>query len=201
MDRKVFDGETLGYVTPWNSRGYDFAKLFRSKFTYISPVWLQIREDLKDKTPIVTGTHDVDQQWIHDVRGGARTNNGAGPKIVPRVVYERNKLASVDVPVIISELLALSDRHAFDGFVFEIPVVEGTMDLLLRMGEAFRDANKLLLIVLNRSTKGVRSCSIRWVSARSHSFSLSIVSHWSRESCRSRTRCSRSCSRSCTGSR
>ncbi|TYZ64743.1 hypothetical protein PybrP1_004286 [[Pythium] brassicae (nom. inval.)] len=151
-DRKAFSGETLGYVTPWNSRGYAFAKLFRRKFTYISPVWLQVREEPSDKRPIVTGAHDIDQQWLHDVRGGASAD-GAGPAIVPRVVYERNRLASGDVPVIISELLALSERHALDGFVFEIPVAEGTMDLLQRMGAAFRDANKLLLVVLNRSSK------------------------------------------------
>jgi chitinase domain-containing protein 1 len=39
---KHFQGETLGYVTPWNSKGYDMAKLFSRKFTYISPVWLQV---------------------------------------------------------------------------------------------------------------------------------------------------------------
>ncbi|KAF1331166.1 hypothetical protein FI667_g4563, partial [Globisporangium splendens] len=151
VSTKAFGGETLGYVTPWNSRGYDFAKLFRAKFTYISPVWLQIREDGKTHTPVVTGTHDIDAQWIRAVRG----EDGHDPKIVPRVVYERNKLASTDVPLIITQLLDLAEKHAFDGFVFEIPVVEGTMDLLLRMGDAFQDAKKLLLLVLNRSTKGL----------------------------------------------
>ena len=37
-----FDGDVLGYVTPWNSHGYDVAKEFGSKFTLISPVWLQV---------------------------------------------------------------------------------------------------------------------------------------------------------------
>lgn len=115
-------------------------------------MWLQIREDPKESKPVVAGTHDIDRQWIRDVRG-----DSDGPAIVPRVVYERNKLASTDVPLIISDLLALCEKHEFDGVVFEIPVVEGTMDLLLQMGEAFQDANKLLLLVLNRSTKGVGS--------------------------------------------
>lgn len=150
VETKAFSGETLGYVTPWHSRGYDFAKLFRRKFTYIAPVWLQIREDPADRTPIITGTHDIDREWIASVRGSS------GPAIVPRVVYERNKLASTDVPVIIDALLALSAAHAFDGVVFEIPVVEGTMDLLVQLARAFQDANKLLLLVLNRSTKSVR---------------------------------------------
>ena len=37
---------TLGYVTPWNGAGYDAARLFASKFTHISPVWLQVHGDL-----------------------------------------------------------------------------------------------------------------------------------------------------------
>lgn len=114
-------------------------------------MWLQIREDPKENKPVVAGTHDIDRRWIQDMRGG----DGNGPAIVPRVVYERNKLTSTDVPLIISDLLTLCEKHAFDGVVFEIPVVEGTMDLLLQMGEAFQDTNKLLLLVLNRSTRGV----------------------------------------------
>ncbi|RHY34228.1 hypothetical protein DYB25_010297, partial [Aphanomyces astaci] len=39
---KRFHGDTLGYVTPWNNHGYNTAKLFRSKFTYIAPVWYQV---------------------------------------------------------------------------------------------------------------------------------------------------------------
>lgn len=38
-----FAGDVLGYVTPWNSHGYDVTKVFGSKFTQISPVWLQLK--------------------------------------------------------------------------------------------------------------------------------------------------------------
>jgi chitinase domain-containing protein 1 len=41
--RNMIDGTmVLGYVTPWNSHGYDIAKMFARKFTHISPVWLQL---------------------------------------------------------------------------------------------------------------------------------------------------------------
>ncbi|TMW62492.1 hypothetical protein Poli38472_005110 [Pythium oligandrum] len=148
VETRAFQGETLGYVTPWNNRGYDWAKQFRRKFTYIAPVWLQIREDSKTKTPIITGSHDIDDQWVADVRGG----DGKGPKLVPRVVYERNRLNSNDVPVIIDLLVKLARERALDGFVFEIPIIPGTMDMLLRVGEALQDADKLLLLVLTRSS-------------------------------------------------
>lgn len=39
---KNFKGAVLGYVTPWNSHGYDVAKTFGSKFSLVSPVWLQV---------------------------------------------------------------------------------------------------------------------------------------------------------------
>lgn len=113
---KKFFGETLGYVTPWNNRGYDLAKRFRTKFTYISPVWLQIRENPQTKKPIITGQHDIDRQWIRDVQGDKAT----GPAIVPRVVYERNKLSSSDVPIIGDLLLELVQKEKLDGIVFEV---------------------------------------------------------------------------------
>ena len=30
------------FFLKWNSHGYDIAKIFASKFTHISPVWLQL---------------------------------------------------------------------------------------------------------------------------------------------------------------
>jgi len=47
-------------VLQWNSRGYDVAKLFSHKFTYISPVWLQVQRK-SDGGYVVLGTHDIDK--------------------------------------------------------------------------------------------------------------------------------------------
>ena len=154
---KTFRGETLGYVTPWNSRGYDMAKRFRTKFTYISPVWLQVRED-PDHVPIITGTHDIDHQWVQEIKYGDKGDEleGEGPAVLPRVVYERNRISLEDGPLIISRLLTLTDEHDFDGIVLEMPVMKATMDMLQRMARAFRAADKLLILVLSRSSKDVR---------------------------------------------
>ncbi|KAG0600099.1 hypothetical protein M758_11G007100 [Ceratodon purpureus] len=75
-----FLNSVLVYVTPWNSLGYDMAKKFRAKFTHVSPVWYQLKRG-KDGLELL-GRHDVDMQWIADVR-----QNGS-PMIVPRVVLE-----------------------------------------------------------------------------------------------------------------
>lgn len=44
----------------WNSHGYEIAKVFGSKFTQISPVWLQLKRRGREMFE-VTGLHDVDQ--------------------------------------------------------------------------------------------------------------------------------------------
>nr|KAF6464527.1 chitinase domain containing 1 [Rousettus aegyptiacus] len=77
-----FAGDVLGYVTPWNSRGYDIAKLFGGKFTQISPVWLQLKRRGREMFE-VTGLHDVDQGWMRMVR-----KQGRGLRIVPRLLFE-----------------------------------------------------------------------------------------------------------------
>uniref|UniRef100_A0A8C4RVZ1 Uncharacterized protein n=1 Tax=Erpetoichthys calabaricus TaxID=27687 RepID=A0A8C4RVZ1_ERPCA len=59
-NERHFQGDVLGYITPWNGHGYDIAKMFGSKFTSMSPVWLQIRRRGKESYHI-TGLHDVDQ--------------------------------------------------------------------------------------------------------------------------------------------
>lgn len=41
-NEKKINGKLLGYVTPWNSKGYEITKTFGKKFDYISPVWLQV---------------------------------------------------------------------------------------------------------------------------------------------------------------
>lgn len=46
-------------ILQWNSHGYDVAKMFGSKLTSVSPVWLQLRRQ-GPETFDVTGLHDHD---------------------------------------------------------------------------------------------------------------------------------------------
>lgn len=78
-----FKGSVLGYVTPWNNRGYDIAKNFSSKFTHISPVWLQVKR-LSAKKYELGGTHDIDQKWMNAVR-----KNNPAVHIDVRVFFDR----------------------------------------------------------------------------------------------------------------
>uniref|UniRef100_A0A8D0FYC0 Chitinase domain containing 1 n=1 Tax=Strix occidentalis caurina TaxID=311401 RepID=A0A8D0FYC0_STROC len=63
MKERHISGDVLGYITPWNSHGYDIAKIFGSKFTLISPVWLQVKRRGKERFQF-TGLHDADKAII-----------------------------------------------------------------------------------------------------------------------------------------
>jgi len=87
---KQFAGEVLGYVTPWNTKGSDYAIKFASKFDFLSPVWFEIRfkdynninaessgnkknhptsENVADNVSFnVVGELNVNQQWISEVK-------------------------------------------------------------------------------------------------------------------------------------
>ncbi|TPX41346.1 hypothetical protein SeLEV6574_g06138 [Synchytrium endobioticum] len=63
---KIFSNVALGYVTPWNKKGYDIAEKYRHKFDYISPIWYYIKP-ISPNIPMtykLEGAHDVDQGTI-----------------------------------------------------------------------------------------------------------------------------------------
>ncbi|XP_078168862.1 glycosyl hydrolase superfamily protein [Carex rostrata] len=110
-----FLNPVLAYVTPWNSKGYDMAKLFNSKFTHISPVWYQLKSE--GKKLILQGQHDVDLGWISELRKGSNS------LVVPRVLLEaspaevlvKKKQLSNVIDLIIKECREMG----FDGIVLE----------------------------------------------------------------------------------
>ena len=55
-----------------NGHGYDVAKWCRQKFQWVSPVWYQLKPDVSGRGTFVqlTGGHDIDEDWIRDVRNG-----------------------------------------------------------------------------------------------------------------------------------
>uniref|UniRef100_H3DF66 Chitinase domain-containing protein 1 n=1 Tax=Tetraodon nigroviridis TaxID=99883 RepID=H3DF66_TETNG len=120
--KKTFQGQVLGYVTPWNSHGYDIAKLFGSKMTSVSPVWLQLRRR-GPETFDVTGLHDHDPGWVKAVRKSNRKI-----RMVPRLLFDgwsyqdyMSVLASEDeIEELASELVDVAKTEAFDGFTLEL---------------------------------------------------------------------------------
>ena len=115
-----FDGTVLGYVTPWNSHGYDIAKTFSGKkLNLISPVWLQISPN--DDSYKVTGLHDKDSKWMHKVKK-------SGAKILPRILFD--KWTGNDYVKLFTDqkrvaqmsqiLVELCSKNDFDGLTLEV---------------------------------------------------------------------------------
>uniref|UniRef100_A0A3Q3L2N3 Chitinase domain-containing protein 1 n=1 Tax=Mastacembelus armatus TaxID=205130 RepID=A0A3Q3L2N3_9TELE len=123
--KKTFQGPVLGYVTPWNSHGYDIAKMFGSKLSSVSPVWLQLRRR-GPETFDVTGLHDHDPGWVKAVR---KSNKKV--RMVPRLLFDgwsyqdyMSVLGSEDeIEELAGELVDVAKSEGFDGFTLELWII------------------------------------------------------------------------------
>ncbi|CAH2325368.1 chitinase domain-containing 1 isoform X1 [Pelobates cultripes] len=149
-------GDVLGYITPWNSHGYDMAKTFAAKFTLISPVWLQIKRKGRESYQ-VSGLHDIDQGWIKDVRKNSKSTH-----IVPRILFDgwsyqdfESVFSSEDeIEELSSALVQTAKEEHFDGFVVEVWSQLGgqkrqeLVHLLTHIGEALHVAKLQFILVI-----------------------------------------------------
>eukprot|EP00124_Ichthyophonus_hoferi_P005220 Ihof_evm2s704 gene=Ihof_evmTU2s704 len=109
---KNFKGVTLGYVTPWHSKGYDVAKTFNTKFDILVPVWYQFFPTGTNNYTL-QGGHDVDKGWLQVVR-----RNGKGAKVMPRFIAERFDGTSMEALL----RSAAEQKALFDTFIKEIKI-------------------------------------------------------------------------------
>lgn len=133
--------ETLAFVTPWNNKGYRIAKQYAAtaKFTYISPVWFQIRpvksEDQRrdGNKYVIAGTHDIDAGWTADV---------GKHKVYPRVTVDYSQFSREQLNEFFnpstnqkhltrlgSEIIGLVAQNTFGGIVLEYGFVQTQMVL------------------------------------------------------------------------
>lgn len=113
-----FSGDTLAFVTPWNSEGYENAKRFAAKFTYVSPVWYRLERRAPAEPLVLVGRHDVDTGWIAAVRAAALARP---PLIVPRVYVEPSEqVTDVEWVAVVADVLAECAAHRFDGIVLDV---------------------------------------------------------------------------------
>lgn len=153
-----FSGKVLGYVTPWNNHGYEVAKVFGRKFSFISPVWLQVRKQAPN-TYSLTGTHDIDLGWIEAVRNCS----GHIVNVVPRVLFDGwnvKDLNSLSInndeqEHLMKTLVNSAKKYNFDGFVLELwSQAVGRVNkmylvqMVQQMAHRFKSANILLILVI-----------------------------------------------------
>ncbi|CAH1774190.1 unnamed protein product [Owenia fusiformis] len=152
---KKFKGTTLAYVTPWNSHGYDIAKMFGNKFDYVSPVWLQIKRK-PGGAYVMEGGHDIDKGWVKDVKHGRSVN------LTPRVLFDGwtgrdfNALFSSEDEVedCVDAILKFVQEHKFNGIVLEVWMQLGgqknkeLLHFIEHLGESFFAKSKKLIVVV-----------------------------------------------------
>ncbi|XP_017029375.1 chitinase domain-containing protein 1 [Drosophila kikkawai] len=157
-----FNGTTLGYVTPWNSHGYDVAKMFAKKFDIISPVWLQVVK--QGNGYAMAGTHDIDAGWLTDVRRkGKQAHNQRTVKVFPRFIFDH--FTDRDIKLLLSDaqertkvndvLIKCCKDNGFDGLVLEVwSQLAGRIDdkilyaLVLQMAKEFQKQQLRLILVV-----------------------------------------------------
>ncbi|CAN8248186.1 unnamed protein product [Cochlearia groenlandica] len=110
-----YDYPLLAYITPWNSKGYEAAKIFNSKFTHLSPVWYDLKSQGSEL--VLEGRHNADKEWIHELRSKGNA------LILPRIVLEAvpgellrtKKIREKAIHLIVTECREME----YDGIVLE----------------------------------------------------------------------------------
>eukprot|EP00741_Cyanophora_paradoxa_P004790 tig00000829_g4648.t1 len=126
VSRRQLVGFVLAYVAPWSSVAYTRARIFRSKFTHIAPVWFQLRprEPLSMLSVELIGGDIVDKKLLKNLRG----KSGGGPKVVPRLAFTdcdesfvlRLSSDYLAVERLLETLTSAIRQHGLDGFTFAL---------------------------------------------------------------------------------
>ncbi|XP_060213346.1 uncharacterized protein LOC132640676 isoform X3 [Lycium barbarum] len=115
ISRRHFGKPVLAYITPWNSKGYDWAKKFCSKITHLSPVWYELKNE--GSKLVLHGRHNADRGWISDIR--MKGNSLILPRVVldatPVELLKKKRLREKAINLIIMECKEME----YDGIVLE----------------------------------------------------------------------------------
>ncbi|KAF7993622.1 hypothetical protein HCN44_010217 [Aphidius gifuensis] len=159
-NHRNFDGEVLGYITPWNSGGLEVAKTFHGKLTSVSPTWLTLPNGSIKEFKIAT--HDVQEKWLKDIR----TANDAihQLKVLPRLLFENWKPKEIinlhkneaRRAQLVQALIETAKKHKFHGYVLEIWIgfyysgvdTRIIIDLIKSLSEELKKNNLQVVLVI-----------------------------------------------------
>ncbi|KAK9280550.1 hypothetical protein L1049_014243 [Liquidambar formosana] len=140
----------LAYITPWNSRGYELAKTFNSKFTHLSPVWYDLKSQGTDL--VLEGRHNADTGWISELRksGGARVLPRVVLEALPLELLKKKKQRNKAIDLIVTEckemeydgiVLESWSRWAAYGILHDLETRNMALHFIKQLGQALHSVN------------------------------------------------------------
>ncbi|EOX95742.1 Glycosyl hydrolase superfamily protein isoform 2 [Theobroma cacao] len=121
--QRHYDYPVLAYITPWNSRGYEIANRFSSKFTHLSPVWYDLKSKSKGfvasqgSSLVLDGRHNADKGWLSELRmkGDALVLPRVVLEAFPTKLLKKKKQRDKAIDLIVTECKEMD----YDGIVLE----------------------------------------------------------------------------------
>jgi len=125
-ETRAFSKEVLGYVTPWNSRGYEVALLMKNKLDIVVPVWFRLVR-INGEVEI-DGVKDMNKEWLRTIQRpdcSVEDHNAqvcVRRKIIiaPRLKVETELHKEEDIVTAARLCKYLLDKYDFDGFTVEM---------------------------------------------------------------------------------
>ena len=173
--KRRFKKEVLGYVTPWNRRGYETSLQMQrmGKLDFAVPVWFRVVKRPRQAEPErgggggkgkgkgkdagkqaneegnevhIEGVEDIDLEWLQEMRRPLSNPNSAHlTRILPRVKVETS-LAGDDIATTVKLLSYLQEKHGFEGFTLEGDL--NNLEAVLQLLVVMREYSMFVVLVV-----------------------------------------------------
>lgn len=155
-NQKSFSKEVLGFVTPWNAKGYDIAVLMKNKLDFVVPVWFTVIKKASGRKEEIhiDGVNDIKKDWLQSMRSSdcsidttsPQTCRSSAARILPRVRFDVELRGQEEITTTVKLLKHLMDQHSFDGFTIEINL--NLYELVLQIQLIMKDYGMFTVLVV-----------------------------------------------------
>lgn len=146
---KAVKKESLFFLTPWNKVGYEHSLAHSSKLDYVSPTWFYLEKNKTNPNSMTfEGRQDIKPIWLGKIR-----EMNPLVKILPRFYVRPDReefkwvLKRKNREFVFSELKKLAKEYKFEGFVFDIPILNYVK---------YRSSVKNFLEILKKEFQGLK---------------------------------------------
>ena len=158
-NKKNYPLISLGYITPWNKEGYDYAEKYSEKFDIISPTWFELKpEEIDGEFQIILdGSNNVDSSYMKRLK-----NKNKNILILPRlhVSFNDDKIFKIWFNKETEQFVKVLERrikyNKFDGYVFDCMKIwfnenlfnSFSNNLLPKIHELMKKLNKKFILTI-----------------------------------------------------